>query len=408
MLEKTLRDFYTERLSGYIEILRRMVSINSFTANQTGVNQLGSLTTQIFEHLGFQAETKQSQNPEYGMHLVLMHKGSSKKKVGLITHLDTVFPPEEEIEKNFSWRNEGDRIYGPGTIDIKGGTLMILMVLEALYWLSPKVFNEVSWIVLANAAEERWSDDFGTLCRQHLGSDALAALVFEAGYLEKKQLSLVTARKGMAIFDIRVEGKSAHAGNNHQSGANALIQIADIIRKINDLTDYEQDLTFNIGVLTGGTVPNRVPHYAEARGEMRTFSKEIYDQAVDNLLELRDLPPLKSWDGNFACNVDIQIVLENKPWPTNHSTEALFKIWEEAAHGIGMDITKEERGGLSDGNQLWDYIPTIDGLGPNGRNAHCSERTPDGAKDQEYITISSLIPKAILNTLAIYRLITDE
>jgi glutamate carboxypeptidase len=64
----------------------------------------------------------------------------------------------------------------------------------------------------------------------------------------------------------------------------------------------------------------------------------------------------------------------------------------------------EERGGLSDGNPLWDFVPTLDGLGPWGENDHCSERSADGKKLPEFVEISSFVPKAALNTVAILNL----
>jgi glutamate carboxypeptidase len=406
-MEKQLQSFFYDNLDRYLDILKQMVTTNSFTANPEGVNALGKLTVEKFSELGFEAEHIQSTNPEFGKHLVLTRKGRSNRKLGLISHLDTVFPPSEEAANDFFWKVEGDRIYGPGTNDIKGGTVMILMVLEALQKFSTDIFEGVSWVILANAAEERWSNDFGRLCRQRLGEDALAALVFEAGYHDNEHLSLVTARKGMAVYDIIVEGKSAHAGNGHQSGANAIVQMATIIQKIAALTDYERALTFNVGVFSGGTVPNRVPHLAKARGELRAFSKKVFDEAVGKLLALNKTTTLKSVVDDFSCKVDIQVILENAPWPRNPETELLFSLWQETAKTIGMTVIREDRGGLSDGNQLWNYIPTIDGLGPNGRHAHCSERAEDGRKDQEYVTISSFVPKATLNTLAVIELIAD-
>jgi glutamate carboxypeptidase len=403
-METELRNFFETNLDKYLGTLREMVSINSFTANTAGVNQVGELTAEKFQNLGFEVKFIQSTNPDFGKHLVLTRKGHADRKIGLITHLDTVFPPEEEAAQNFTWRVEGDRVYGPGTNDIKGGTVMILMIMEAIQKYAKEVFEDITWIICCNAAEERWSNDFGELCRQYLGKETLAALVFEGGYYGEKQFSLVTARKGMAVYDIHVEGKSAHAGNGHQSGANAIVQMAEIIQKIADLTDYEQDLTFNIGVLSGGTVPNRVPHHSEARGEMRTFSQEVFDSALHDLLALNNTPALQSVDGEYRCNIDIQVILENAPWPPNPDTNRLFSLWESTAQTLGMTIIREERGGLSDGNQLWNFVPTLDGLGPNGRNAHCSERTADGSKDQEYATISSFVPKAILNTLAVLKL----
>jgi glutamate carboxypeptidase len=72
---------------------------------------------------------------------------------------------------------------------------------------------------------------------------------------------------------------------------------------------------------------------------------------------------------------------------------------------MGIQVSPEERGGLSDGNLLWNDFPTLDGLGPTGANAHCSERSQDGSKDQEYAERSSFIPKTMLNVVAILELL---
>ena len=80
-------------------------------------------------------------------------------------------------------------------------------------------------------------------------------------------------------------------------------------------------------------------------------------------------------------------------------------VWAAAAAELGLKTTAaQSRGGLSDGNWLWDLLPTIDGLGPEGDNAHSSERSDDGSKDQEYVLASSFVPKALLNIAAIVRL----
>ena len=77
----------------------------------------------------------------------------------------------------------------------------------------------------------------------------------------------------------------------------------------------------------------------------------------------------------------------------------LAQAIELARHNV------EERGGLSDGNLIWDAVPTLDGLGPWGDNDHCSERSPDGLKDQEYVEPGSFAPKAALTIKALLRLL---
>jgi glutamate carboxypeptidase len=161
-----------------------------------------------------------------------------------------------------------------------------------------------------------------------------------------------------------------------------------------------------VGTVEGGVVINRVPHHAQARGEMRTFDPEVYDRAIADLLALADEPTITSADG-FPCAITIAIQDKTAPWPQNPATESLFSIWEQAAGGLGYTLIREARGGLSDGNHTWDTLPTIDGLGPSGANGHCSERSEDGSKDQEYVSMPSFAPKAVLNYFAIKNLINS-
>ena len=129
-----LQDWLRAQMPEAMDWLRRMVGINSFTANAEGVNWLGGLTAECFGQLGFQPEFIPSEIPHYGRHLFLSRQGTGAKRVVLVTHLDTVFPPDEELRNNFRWEEAPaeSRIYGPGTVDIKGGTVLIWMILRAL------------------------------------------------------------------------------------------------------------------------------------------------------------------------------------------------------------------------------------------------------------------------------------
>ena len=121
------------------------------------------------------------------------------------------------------------------------------------------------------------------------------------------------------------------------------------------------------------------------------------------MLALQDQASVTSQDG-FLCKVTINLLEETVPWPSNEGTRRLYNLWKEVGDRLEMKVTTEERGGLSDGNLTWNNIPTLDGLGPAGNNAHCSECSPDGSKDQEYAVLSSFVPKALLNTLAVAQL----
>jgi glutamate carboxypeptidase len=388
-----------------LEILRQMVGINSFTGNRKGVNELGRFTADCFAPLGFTAEFVPSVNPEYGDHLVLTRSGRESRSLAMISHLDTVFPPEEEARNNFHWQPEGERIYGPGTHDIKGGTAMMWLILQALRAQAPLAFEEITWKLFWNSSEETLSQDFGDVCRSRFDRHTVAALVFESeGRLGDERL-LVVARKGRGTWRVTVSGRGAHAGAKHPHGANAIVQLAHTLQSIAALTDYSRELTFNVATVCGGTVLNRVPHEAVAKGEFRAFTPEAYAQGKAALLALAGPGEVHSVTDRYACDVRVEILDESRPWPRNPDTDRLAALWVETGKQINIHVNVEQRGGLSDGNWIWDVVPTLDGLGPWGDNDHCSERSPDGSKVPEYVEISSFVPKATLNTVAILKLL---
>lgn len=403
-----VRDYLQSGEPFYLDLLRQMVAINSFTGNPAGVNELGQLTAAAFAELGFSAETVQSANPNFGRHLVLTRPGRSGRMVALVSHLDTVFPPDEEKTHDFIWRREGDRIYGPGTVDVKGGTVMMYMVLAALKAHAPSVYDDVTWTLLLNASEEVLFGDFNRLCLRSLDGSALACLVFEPGRVVGNRCWVVAARKGIIEYRVTVSGRSAHAGSDHRKGANAITQLAATIQQIASLTDYERELTFNVGTISGGAVTNQVPYGAVATGEMRAFSPAVYEEGMNSLLSLAEGVSVRSVEDGFPCKIDVEITQRVAPWPHNEATERLIALWQKVARPLDMEVLPEERGGLSDGNLLWQHIPTLDGLGPSGANAHCSQRSTDGSKEQEYVLASSFAPKALLNSTAILELLRNK
>lgn len=405
-MKEQLESFFERNLPNYMEMLAQMVAVNSFTMNPEGIEELGHLTAGIFATLGFSAEQIQSSNPDYGKHLILTRKAKEENRptIGLISHLDTVFPAEEEIANDFYWRPEGDRIYGPGTVDIKGGTIAIYMIMDALEHFAPEVFDSVNWKVLLNAAEEQLTDDFSLRCYEHLPEDTLACLVFEAGSWQEGLFNFVRARKGRATYEITVTGRAAHSGSSHEKGANALVQMSRVIDRIASFTNYDRQITFNVGTLKSGTVMNRVPHEATATGEMRAFDQDVFNEGVARLEALEKEVSVFSEADEFPCTIRVNIDHESAPWDRNAGTDGLYEHWHKTAVSLGWDTIPEERGGLSDGNYMWQRYPTLDGLGPSGANSHCSERSEDGSKEQEYVLKTSFVPKAVLNTMAIFGL----
>jgi glutamate carboxypeptidase len=372
--------------------LRSMVEINSFTANADGVNHLGLLTAEAFATLGFSAEFVPSEDTRFGRHLLLSGGAPEGRPVVCVSHLDTVYPEEEERRHGFGWQevvSEG-RIYGPGTVDIKGGTVLIWMLFRVLMKRFPEVFAGVRWVVALNASEEVMGRDFGRLVSARCAGEAKGVLVFEGGPRVGSEYQLVTARKGRAEYEVRALGRGAHAGSNHAEGINAVVALASAIQEAAALTDYGRGLTVNVGSVSGGTVVNRVPHEAMMELEMRAFAPEVLEEARQRLAGLEGL--------DFGgAQLEVKCRGASPAWPRSVGANPLLRCWVEASRGLGMEIRDTARGGLSDANYLHHLGPTLDGLGPSGANAHCSERSADGSRVPEYVEPDSLITKGVLN-----------
>ena len=403
IFEKHLQHRYPDA----VQFLKDLVSLNSFTINADGVNANAQRIIEQFAPLNFQVRQEQCGLPGTGKHLIL-DSGGDAPAIALISHLDTVFSPQEEEQNDFHWRPDGDLVYGPGTIDIKGGTVTIWMMLDALAAQDPELFHQTRWIVLLNAAEEKLPVEFGELCLRELPQNTKACLVFEADSEKRANFCLVNSRKGQGTFTVQVTGRNAHAGGYPREGANAIHQLALVVDRLQKLNDLDHETSLNVGTIRGGTVNNTIPASATATLETRSFDEGYYRKTQKAILAMAGPGEIKSINGGHACQIEIRQNSEHLPWPENPDTANLAQIWQDAASNCGYQLTSRPRGGHSDGNPLWDKFPTIDGLGPRGANPHCSTSSEDGSQEPEYIDLSSIVPKALINCLAVRELLSRE
>lgn len=400
-MSTSLLDSATRHLPAALNFLKQLVAINSFTANAAGVDEVVRLTAEAFAPLGFEAELAPCSTPGTGHHLFLTHRGEGGDPIVLVTHSDTVFPAEEERLNDFKWDERPDegRIYGPGTVDNKGGTALIWLILQSLREAAPELYARTHWLVAANAAEEIIGDDFGRATTERCGGKARAVLVFEGGPVEGRDWHIVTSRKGRSAWKLSAEGKAAHAGSKHHEGINAIDALARVLPDIAALTNAEAERTVNIGMIQGGTVVNRVPHEAVAEWECRATEPAVLQHADDFFETL-------SGTAANGAKLTAERTGHTAAWPGGIESEALFHLWHEAAAMMNLKAVSVPRGGLSDANHLWQLAPTLDGLGPYGGNAHCSERSADGSKLPEYVEPASFVPKAVMNALALVKLVS--
>ena len=229
---------------------------------------------------GSRAEFVPSTNREWGDHLVLTRRGRSAKSIALVSHLDTVFPPEEEARNNFHWLRGGRPHLRPGHArhqgrhrhDVAHAVRAAGPCAQGIRGHHLEADLELLRGVLLAGLRRR-------LPRATSTSGTLAALVFESeGRAGKASLHGRGAQRPRHVAGHGQRPRCA-CGRQARHGANAIVQLGRTVQRIAALTDYARGLTVNVGTIRGGTVLNRVPHEAVAEGEFRTFTPEAYAHA---------------------------------------------------------------------------------------------------------------------------------
>ena len=303
---------------------------------------------------------------------VVLRAGPARQDPGILvlSHLDTVHPLGT-LARDLPIRVEGDRLYGPGVYDMKGGA-----------WLAFQAFKDVAragaaqlpLTYLFTPDEEIGSPTTRSLI-EDLGRKAAYALVTEPGRGGGK---VVTSRKGVGRFTVEIEGRPSHAGTRHQDGRSAIDEAARQIGIINGLTDYARGVTTNVGVIVGGTADNVVAQHCRFSVDLRVVTAADGDLFADRILGLRPVG-----DG---VRVSVSGGMNRPPYERSPGTARLYEQAASYASELGFDLGEVPRtGGGSDGNFTAALgVPTLDGLGIDGDGAHTL---------QEYGLISSVRPR---------------
>jgi len=335
-------------------LLKKLVEIESPSHDREAVNRIGVMVIEEARRLGAQIEI--IPNQETGDH-VISRWGSGAGGILLLCHMDTVFPlgtlpktPYREID---------GKIFGPGTLDMKAGIVICLAALEELQN-AGGLKRPVT--MLCTSDEEIGSDTSRELI-ERLAKESAAVFVFEPALVDG---SLKTWRKGGGGFQVKVKGRAAHAGGDHEKGRNAIEEMAHQIIAIQRMTDYEKQTTLNVGVIHGGTVSNVVPDEAVIDVDVRVMQPGEWERIEAGMKKLK--PVL---DGT---SLHISGSLNRPPMPFDETMKATFAKAQSIAADIGMELRAGGTGGGSDGNFVAALgIPLLDGMGAVGEGYH-SER----------------------------------
>lgn len=343
------------------ETIRQLVEVESPSDNKQAVDRLGSLLAGRFEALGGHA--KFHRTPNFGDHLQVDFPGkSSAKPVLLLGHLDTVYPMGTLT--NMPCRISGQKLYGPGSFDMKSGIALMLHAIEALRtWHGDELPRPVTVLLVS---DEEVGSDSSRHITENLARKSQAVLVIEPAYGPKGAVK--TARKGVGEYILKVTGKAAHSGLDFEKGESAIVELARQIIEISRLVDVKRGITLNAGTVQGGTRSNVIP--AEASAVLDVRVARMKDAATID----RRLHSLKPF--NRKCKLHLSGGVNRPPMERTPAVAALYQKACEIAKQLGWKLEEAAVGGGSDGNFTAGLgVPTLDGLGGVGDGAHASHES---------------------------------
>lgn len=363
-LEKHLPDFLSD--------LRVLIELDCGSHNKAGVDRVGAIMAEHLRSLDCQVE--RIPLAEYGDCVVGRLHGRGRLQLLLLGHLDTVYPDGTAAQRPL--RIEGDRAYGPGVSDMKGGLLAGVYALRSLRAAGFDDFAEV--IFFCNSEEELGSPRSRYLYAP-LAARADAALVLESARADGR---IVTQRKGGGTIHALVVGRAAHAGVEPERGASAVLELAHLILAAHRLNGIRPGVTVNVGVARGGTRSNVVADRAEAEIDVRVVQLEDREAVWAGLQREAIHPTVPG----------TRVILSTRgftaPMPRSPAIAFLAGLARAEAERLGFTIEEASTGGMSDANFCAaSGTPVLDGLGPVGGADH----SPD-----EYLELNSIVPRTAL------------
>jgi glutamate carboxypeptidase len=353
--------------------LTEWVAVESHTYDPAGVNRMMDCVVASVAGMPIAVERVAGRDGLGDMITLRAGPQNGKKPVLILSHLDTVHP-RGTLAQDLPIKRDGDRLYGPGIYDMKGGAFLAL---EAFKQVVADAGAQVPLVFMFTPDEEIGSP-ISRAAIEAEGRKAEAVLVTEPARDGGK---IVTARKGVGRFDVQVEGRPAHSGTSHEKGRNAIAEAAKQILAIQAMTDYARGVTTTVGMIKGGTAANTIPQHCSFCVDLRVRTVADGEEFTQKILGLTASDP--------AIQVRVTGDMNRPPFEKTPQVAGLFERARGIAKGLGIDLVDvPQTGGGSDGNFTAVFgVPTLDGLGCDGDGAHTL---------QEYALISSLGERALL------------
>jgi glutamate carboxypeptidase len=332
--------------------LARLVDISSPSGDLDGAERTLAVCTELLPP-GARIERPECSTPGSAPDLLATLPGTGQRRLLLLGHVDTVIPHDAHQPL----RRDGERLYGTGTADMKGGDVLALGIARALA-ATPEAFAELGVLLVT---DEEWRTAPFVHPPRFAGWDA--CLCFEAGQLAPGgEEAVVVTRKAAGTLKVIAAGRAAHSGSAPDHGRNALLALAataQAVARHHDPSGPDQ-LSAVPTVIRSGDAFNVVPAAGELIFDLRARGLDAFEPVLASVPAELD-------------GVGLEARMERR-WPGMDSRAATAELLSGASERLGAPVIGGARGGASDASHFAETIPlTIDGLGPRGGGAHTPE-----------------------------------
>jgi glutamate carboxypeptidase len=354
---KRILDYLQAQRQRMVDLLRRLALAESPSDDPTAVAQVLEMLASELEQSGM-CVRRFSGRRSAGMLCARPRRRDRGLPLQLLVgHCDTVWPVGTIVQMPV--HVEADTVQGPGVFDMKGGLVQMLYALSAVKELGLRPAAEP--VIVINSDEEIGSPDSTALIRR-LARCASRAFILEPAFGRTGKLK--TARKASGSFTLTIKGRAAHAGNNPEEGASAILEMSHQIQRLFALNDAARGITVNVGTIDGGLRSNVVAAEVRATLDVRVRTREDAAATENNI---RSLTPV-----NPQTSIRIEGGIEQLPMEPLPRNQALWQLARDLGRRLGLELDQAAVGGTSDGNTTSQYTATLDGLGAVGDGAHAA------------------------------------
>lgn len=374
-LDEALLRAAQDRQAEFVRDLSTFVSIDSGTDDGGGLAHLAGMVAERLAQLGAEVEVKPAL-PSVGVVVQGRFRGRGARNILLLAHLDTVFERGEAARRPF--RVEGQRAFGPGVADCKGGVALVLQALSILR--ARGIADYKTLTVLFNPDEEKGSNGSRDLIRA-LSDEQDEVFSYEPPDAER----VIVATNGIAFVELKVKGRASHAGAAPEKGRNAALELASQVVQLKDLGDARKGTTVNWTLLHGGERVNIIPGQASATADMRMSDTRELERVQNDANRIVQK--------HFVPDTEVTVTVEPRrpPLPKNSLSDRLALRAQRVYLGLGRALEPVAmRYGTDAGiaYQPGSARPAVlEGLGIVGNGLH----TPD-----EWADLASVAPRLYL------------